>query len=74
MTKTVDAKTLKAMLRDGRELALIDVREEGQFGEAHMLYATPHPYSVLERGLDRLIPRRTVRTELVDGADGDADR
>lgn len=74
MTKTVDAKTLKAMLRDGRELALIDVREEGQFGEAHMLYATPHPYSVLERGLDRLIPRRTVRTVLVDGGDGVAER
>ena len=39
-----------------------------------MLYAAPHPYSVLERGLDRLVPRRTVRTVLVDGGDGVAEK
>ena len=32
MTKTVDAKSLKAMLNDGAELALLDMREEGEFG------------------------------------------
>ena len=32
MSKSVNATTLKAMLNDGGELALLDVREEGQFG------------------------------------------
>ena len=46
VVKSVDAKTLKGMISDGAELALLDVREEGEFGVAHMLYAIPLPYSV----------------------------
>ena len=70
MPKTVDATRLKAMLNDGDELALLDVREEGQFGVAHMLYAIPLPYSVLEMRLGILVPRRSTRTVLVDSGDG----
>ena len=70
MPKTVDATRLKAMLNDGDELALLDVREEGQFGVAHMLYAIPLPYSVLEMRLGNLVPRRSTRTVLVDSGDG----
>ena len=40
---TVSPARLKAMLHDGSELALIDVREAGQFGESHLLFATPLP-------------------------------
>ena len=69
MPKTVDATRLKAMLNDGDELALLDVREEGQFGVAHMLYAIPLPYSVLEMRLRILVPRRSTRTVLVDSGD-----
>ena len=29
----LSAQTVKAMINDGEELALIDVREAGQFGE-----------------------------------------
>ena len=29
------------MLHDGGEIALLDVREAGQFGESHLLFATP---------------------------------
>ena len=39
----------------GAELALLDVREEGEFGVAHMLYAIPLPYSVLEMRLGQLV-------------------
>ena len=74
MVKTVDAKTLKGMINDGGELALLDVREEGQFGVAHMLYAIPVPYSVLEMRLGQLVPRRSTRTVLVDGGDGVGER
>ena len=74
MVKAVDAKTLKGMINDGGELALLDVREEGQFGVAHMLYAIPLPYSVLEMRLGQLVPRRSTRTVLVDGGDGVGER
>ena len=70
MSKSVDATTLKAMLNDGGELALLDVREEGQFGIAHMLYAIPLPYSMLEMRLGILVPRRSTRTVLIDSGNG----
>ncbi len=74
MTKQIDAPALKKMLNDGAELALLDVREDGQFGEGHLLFAMPMPYSHLEARLDAQLPRRTTRTVLVDGGDGVADR
>lgn len=62
----VDAVTLKSWLHDGQELALFDVREHGQYGAEHLLFATPLPYSVLERDIARLAPRRQVRIVLAD--------
>ena len=44
----VDARTVRAFLNDGREIALVDVREAGQFGEGHPFFAIPLPYSRLE--------------------------
>ena len=74
MSKSVDAATLKTMLSDGAELALLDVREEGTFGVAHMLYAIPLPYSTLEMRLGQLVPRRSTRTVLIDSGDGVGER
>ncbi|MGQ4808687.1 Thiosulfate sulfurtransferase GlpE [Candidatus Entotheonellaceae bacterium PAL068K] len=74
MTQYVDTTTLKRMLTDTHELALLDVREAGQFGEGHLLFAVPVPYSYLEARLDTLLPRRSTRTVLVDGGDGVAER
>lgn len=74
MTRQVDATTLKQMLTDRDELALLDVREDGQFGEGHMLFAVPMPYSHLEARLDTQLPRRSIRTVLVDAGDGVAER
>lgn len=74
MTRQVDAATLKQMITDGDELALLDVREDGQFGEGHMLFAVPMPYSHLEARLGTQLPRRSARTVLVDGGDGVAER
>jgi rhodanese-related sulfurtransferase len=74
MTRQIDAMTLKKMINDGHELALLDVREDGQFGEGHMLFAAPIPYSHLEARLDAQLPRRSTRTVLVDGGDGVAER
>jgi rhodanese-related sulfurtransferase len=66
MAGRVDARTLKAWLRDGGELALLDVREAGEFGEAHLFHAIPLPYSRLEAELERLVPNAATRTVLVD--------
>lgn len=57
---------LKAMLQDGRELALLDVREAGQFGKSHLLFAVPLPYSRLELEVGRLVPRHATRIVLCD--------
>ncbi len=74
MANQVDSRAVKTMITDGAELALIDVREDGQFGEGHMLFAVPIPYSFLEARLAAQLPRRTVRTVLVDDGDGVAER
>lgn len=57
---------LKTMLHDGTEFALLDVREPGEFGEGHMLFATPCPYSRLELDIVSLVPRRGARIVLTD--------
>src|SRR3954462_12399910 len=62
----VSAAQLKAMLHDGGELALLDVREAGQFGESHLLFATPLPYSRLELDIGALVPRKSARIVLCD--------
>lgn len=74
MTRRIDAAALKKMIKDGKELALLDVREDGQFGEGHLLLTVPAPYSMLEARLDTLLPRRGVRAVLVDDGDGVAER
>jgi rhodanese-related sulfurtransferase len=70
----VGAQALRAMLLDGAELALLDVREERVFSENHLLFARSVPLSRLELRMARLVPRRTTRIVLVDDADGLAER
>lgn len=74
MTRTATPAELKAMLHDGRELALLDVREHGRFGEGHLLFACPVPFSRLEFRVADLVPRRSTRVVLCDDADGLAER
>ena len=74
MAELVDASTVKAWLSDGLEIAFIDVREAGQYGEGHPFLAISAPYSVLERMLPKLVPNPHVRLVLLDGADGVAAR
>ncbi len=62
----VEAVELKAMLQDGEELALVDVREEGPFSEGHLFYAISVPLSRFEPRFAGVVPRRTTRIVLVD--------
>jgi len=72
--RRVSAETLRAMLLDGEELALLDVREEQVFSENHLLFARCVPLSRLELRMARLVPRKATRTVLVDDATGLAER
>ncbi|MGI4815787.1 MAG: rhodanese-like domain-containing protein [Janthinobacterium lividum] len=69
---TINATTLANWLTDAQEIALIDVREEGESGLGHPLFALNIPYSRLERDIEIPVPRRATRIVLLDG--GDAQR
>ena len=69
MTKSVDSRTLKSWLHQPDEIALLDVREAGQFGESHLLYGVPLPYSRLEIDVGRLVPRLATRIVLYDSGE-----
>ena len=65
---------VKAMLGDGAELALIDVREELTYSLNHLLWARSAPLSRLELRFARLVPRKTTRIVLCDDGDGLVER
>ncbi len=62
----VTAPVLLAMLNDGSEMALIDVREEGVFSRGHLFAAACIALSILELEIGRLVPRKGVRVVLCD--------
>ncbi len=72
--RTISAKDARRLLHGGGEVAFLDVREAGEFGEGHPLFAVPCPYSRLELDAPRLFPRPTVPVILIDGGDGVARR
>ncbi|MBP0465455.1 thiosulfate sulfurtransferase [Roseomonas sp. PWR1] len=74
MPKQVDAATLKGWIRDGRELAILDAREDGEFGRSHLFWAVPCALSKAEARARALLPRRDVRVVCVDGGEGHAAR
>jgi rhodanese-related sulfurtransferase len=74
MIHPLDPHVVKAMLADGEELALIDLREELIYAQSHLLWARSVPLSRLELNFARLVPRRGTRIVLIDDGDGLADR
>ncbi len=74
LSPLVAAAELRAMLADGGELALLDVREGGVFARSHLLVASNLPLSQLELRAPSLLPRKGVRIVLVDDDDGLAQR
>lgn len=74
MVDRLSAKTVKPTLTDGEEIAFLDVREHGQYGEGHPFFSVPMPYSCLERLAAELLPRHSVRLVLMDDGDGVAEK
>ena len=62
----LDPHTLKQWLHSDQEIAVLDVREHGQYGESHLFLATSLPYSRLEYEIARLVPRKSVKIVLYD--------
>ncbi|NOX68824.1 MAG: sulfurtransferase [Gammaproteobacteria bacterium] len=56
------------------EIAFIDVREYGQFGEGHPFFAVNLPYSQLELTVFDLVPLKTSKLLLLDDNDGVAEK
>jgi rhodanese-related sulfurtransferase len=70
MIPSIDLASLLGRLRVRGELALIDVRENGQFGAGHLFAAVPLPYSRLELDISRLVPNVDVPVVLCGNDDG----
>ncbi len=83
--KTIDAATLKGWIHDGGELAILDAREDGEFGRSHLFWANPVglaraelraravlglPSSAMEAAFGLPARARSVRICCVDGGEG----
>ncbi|MGY8793563.1 MAG: rhodanese-like domain-containing protein, partial [Woeseiales bacterium] len=71
---SITAHALKPLLTAEDEIALLDVREYGQYGEGHPFFSVPFPYSRLEARAPLLLPRKGVHLVLLDDGDGVAAR
>ena len=67
---SISKQTLIQWLGDAAELAVLDIRPAADVGYASPLFATNLPADRLDAELDRFVPRRVVRTVLVDAGNG----
>jgi len=75
LPRAISATKAKAFIHDrAREIAFLDVREPGQFGEGHPFFAVPCPFSRLEAMVAPLVPRSDTPILLIDNGDGVAER
>lgn len=70
----IDARTLRGWIGDGKELAILDAREEGEFGASHLFWAIPCPLSRAELRVPALLARQGARVVCVDDGRGLAQR
>ncbi len=66
MTGTITPAALKDLIRGDGELAILDVREEGEFTEGHLLLACNIPLSRFELQVRALLPRRDLPVVVCD--------
>src|SRR5580700_4347221 len=70
----INAKTLHAWLANGQELALLDAREDGEFGASHLFWAVPCGLANREIRARALLPRLATRICCVDDGRGLAEQ
>ncbi|MDF7660862.1 rhodanese-like domain-containing protein [Erwiniaceae bacterium L1_54_6] len=69
MSAEINVAQLENWLVDGQELAIFDVREHGEYGQGHLFFAVPLPYSRLELDIPRLAPSYRARMVVYDDGD-----
>jgi rhodanese-related sulfurtransferase len=69
----IDSSKFKRWLGDDQEIAVIDLRDEATYGKGAPLFAPNIPAARLLAEVGRLVPRRSVRTVLIDDGDSVAD-
>ena len=73
MVNFINAVELKSEIhlcaRGGGELAVLDIREHGQYGQGHPFLAVSCPYSVLEQKAPILVPRYSAPVVVYDDND-----
>ncbi|KJR84715.1 uncharacterized protein SPSK_09004 [Sporothrix schenckii 1099-18] len=72
--RTTTPQALRRRWANGLEVALVDVREEGPYADAHPLFAVTVPVSELEARLPALVPRPSVPLVVYDNGEGYAAR
>ncbi len=70
----INAPALREWILDGQELALLDAREDGEFGAAHPFWAVPCALSRAELRVPAILPRLTTRIVCLDDGRGLAER
>ena len=70
----INAPTLYNWLRDDQELALLDAREDGEFGASHLFWAVPCGLARREIRARALLPCLTTRICCVDDGRGVAEQ
>lgn len=68
--KETSPEEVRNLLRDGKEIALLDVREEDPFAAGHPLFAVNLPLGRIEERVAGLLPRKTVPVVVYDNGEG----
>ena len=68
--KSISPQTLRGWIEDSAELALLDAREDGEFGTEHLFWSVPCGYSKRETRAKALLPRLSVRICVTDDGRG----
>ncbi|KAJ5618332.1 hypothetical protein N7528_006975 [Penicillium herquei] len=66
MVKSITAQELRHHWVNRKEIALLDVREEGPYAESHPLFALSVPVSEIETKLPALVPRLSAPIVVYD--------
>ncbi len=64
--KKISAQALKRLILANDEFALIDVREQGSFSKAHLLFAVCIPLSRIEILIGDQVPRKESQVVIID--------
>jgi len=67
--RTWSAGEVRASLIDRKEIALLDVRDEASFADAHPLFAASLPLDRLEAEIGERVPRRTTPIVIYDNGE-----